>query len=82
MRAILGSIFSYLFMSSSFSAVVCLFAIVLIVVRKFFGTVSPTENDYLIIFIRIFIVSVILSPVSHYFSIKYGKGYTQVDIDF
>lgn len=82
MRSIIASTASYIFMSSLFSIIMCIFAIALILIRNMFGLSSDSGNDLMLVFIKILIVCAMICPAALYVSNKLGRGYTDVDIDY
>ena len=81
MKSVAASIFSYLFMASSITAIISLFAILLILLRHFFGAASTSEREALYFFLLAFIVSLFLVPISLFLAEKFAKSYKDVDVE-
>jgi hypothetical protein len=81
MKATLASLFSYLFMASSFAAVISIFALSLIVIRYIVGTASEDELDIAYVFFVILVSCLFVIPISLYLSEKFGKSYKDIDLD-
>ena len=81
MKSVVASIFSYLFMASSITAIISLFAILLMLLRHFFGAASSGEREALYFFLIAFIVSLFLVPLSLFLAERFSKSYRDVDVE-
>ncbi|MGH7901143.1 MAG: hypothetical protein ACRENZ_05335 [Thermodesulfobacteriota bacterium] len=66
-------IFSIVFVISMFALVISLFLLILLGVRHFFEELSETEIQLAYTMIAIFIMSIVLVPISFYYSHRLDK---------
>lgn len=81
MYSALTTTFTYIFMVSSFTAVVSVFALILIAVRYFFGATSTQELDIAYNIFIILVISLIVLPLAHYLSEKFSESYRDIDVN-
>ncbi len=81
MYSVLTTLFSYIFMVSSFTAIVSVFALVLIAVRYFVGATSSKELEIAYSISIILAISLILLLISLFLSERFSKSYKDVDVD-
>ncbi|MGI9554046.1 MAG: hypothetical protein ACR2NC_03890 [Thermodesulfobacteriota bacterium] len=73
MKSGISSVCSYLFMATLVTLAVSLFAIVIIVSRHFFGTISKQEVDLGYKFLTIFVASAVAAPILLYINLKFDR---------
>ena len=73
MKSGISSVCSYLFMASLVTLAISLFAIVIIVSRHFFGSISKQEVEVGYKFLTIFVVSAIAAPILLYINLKFDR---------
>ena len=73
MRASISGITSYLFMASLIALVISLFALIIIISRHFFGTITNNEIVIGYRFLTIFIISAIIAPITLYINLKFDR---------
>jgi len=74
MKSGISTICSYLFMASLVTLAVSLCAIVIIVSRHFFGSISKEEVDVGYRFLTIFVISAFAAPILLYISLKFDRN--------
>ena len=70
MKSSISGLSSYVFMASLVALVVSAFALVIIVSRHFFTTISANEIEMGYRFLTIFIASAIVAPITPYISLR------------
>ena len=70
MKSSISGLASYIFMASLITLAISAFAIVIIVVRHFFGEISDKEVDLGYKFLVIFLIAGVMAPVSLYVNLK------------
>lgn len=73
MKASISSLTSYLFMASLLALAISVFALVVIVARHFFGTISKNEVEIGYRFLTIFGVSAVIAPITLYINLKFDR---------
>ena len=73
MKSGISSVCSYLFMASLVTLAISLFAIVIIVSRHFFGSISKQEVEIGYKFLTIFVISAIAAPILLYINLKFDR---------
>ena len=73
MKSSISGIISYLFMASIVALAISLFAMIVIISRNFFGTISDNEIAIGYRFLTIFIVSAIIAPTTLYINLKLDR---------
>ncbi|MGI9533852.1 MAG: hypothetical protein ACR2NW_02780 [Thermodesulfobacteriota bacterium] len=73
MKSGISSVCSYMFMATLVTLAVSLFAIVIIVSRHFFGTISKQEVDLGYTFLIIFVISALAAPILLYINLKFDR---------
>ena len=73
MKSSISGLSSYIFMASLVALAVSAFAIVIIVTRNFFGTISKTEIEMGYRFLTIFIASAVIAPITLYINLKFDR---------
>ena len=72
MRSSIASFFSYLFMASAFVFLISAICLLVIVLRYYGTSVSPTEIEVAYYLLILLIIAIILGPISLYISNKLG----------
>ena len=73
MKSGISSLCSYLFMASLVTLAISLFAIVIIVSRHFFGSISKDEVEIGYKFLTIFVISAVAAPIFLYINLKFDR---------
>jgi len=73
LRSSIGKLFSYIFMTSIVLLAISAFFLIVVVLRYFFTDISRTEIDFGYDMLILFIVFLVLSPVSFLISDRLGK---------
>ena len=73
MKSSISGIISYLFMASIVALAISLFAMIVIISRNFFGTITDNEISIGYRFLIIFIVSAIIAPTTLYINLKLDR---------
>jgi len=73
MRSSISGITSYLFMASIVALAISLFALIIIIARYFFGTISNNEIMIGYRFLTIFIIAAIIAPITLYINLKFDR---------
>lgn len=73
LRSSLGKLFSYIFMTSILLLAISAFFLIVVVLRYFFTDISRTEIDFGYDMLKLFIVCLVLSPVSFLISNRLEK---------
>jgi len=81
MKSTLAAFFSYLFLATSFTAIISFFAILLIIVRYLFGVATEKESEYAYILFIVLVACLFIIPVTLFLSDKLGKSYKEVDTE-
>ena len=74
MKSGISTVCSYLFMASLVTLAISLFAIVIIVSRHFFGSISKQEVEVGYKFLTIFAVSAVAAPILLYINLKFDRN--------
>lgn len=74
MKSGISSVCSYLFMACLVTLAISLFAIVIIVSRHFFGSISTQEVEVGYKFATIFAVSAVAAPILLYINLKFDRN--------
>ena len=70
MKSSISGLASYIFMASLIALAISAFAIVIILIRHFFGGISENETQIGYKFLMIFIISGVIAPISLYINLK------------
>lgn len=73
MKSSISGLASYIFMASLVALAISAFALVIIVSRHFFGTISKNEVEIGYRFLTIFAVSAVIAPISLYINLKFDR---------
>lgn len=73
MKSSISGLASYIFMASLVALAISAFALVIIVSRHFFGTISKNEVEFGYRFLTIFAVSAVIAPISLYINLKFDR---------
>jgi len=73
MKSSISGLTSYLFMASLVTLAISTFALIVIVLRHFFGTISNNEVEMGYRFLTIFIISAIIAPITLYINLKFDR---------
>jgi len=73
MKSSISGLTSYLFMASLVALAISTFALIVIVSRHFFVTISNNEIEIGYRFLTIFIISAIIAPITLYVNLKFDR---------
>lgn len=73
MKSSISGLSSYIFMASLVALAISAFAMIIIVSRHFFGTISDNEIELGYRFLSIFIASAIIAPIALYINLKFDR---------
>ena len=73
MKSSISGLSSYLFMASLVALAISTFALIVIVSRHFFVTISNNEIEMGYRFLVIFIISAIIAPITLYVNLKFDR---------
>ena len=73
MKSSISGLSSYIFMASLVSLAISAFALVIIVARHFFTTISDNEVEMGYRFLTIFLASAVIAPITLYINLKFDR---------